>query len=123
MDVTNPSLDESRGGRASAGIQNRNLLVQLRYVIDRILSRPAAKDYRTPRREKTQITISRCLGVRRDDLNTGLHEVCPVPDAFRISFSYDENDRRVIGERSLRQSINPAVFDETLPANGIDVDD
>src|SRR5262249_14627850 len=83
----------------------------------------AAKDDGTPGREETQITVSGCLRVRRDDLNAGLHQVRPVLDAFRVSFSDHENDRRVIGERSIRESINPSVLDESLPANGIDVDD
>src|SRR5262249_48310892 len=89
----------------------------------RIVSRPAAKDDGTPGTEEAQITISRRLRVWRDDLDARLHQVRPVPDVFRISFSDDENDGRVIGERSIRQSINPPVLDESLLANSIDIDD
>src|SRR5438093_13448750 len=67
VDVTNSSLNESGGCRARAGIQNRNLLVQLRYEIDRILSGSAAQDHRTPGAEEAQGTISRGLRVRSDD--------------------------------------------------------
>src|SRR5690606_11162536 len=56
---------------------------------------------------------SRGFGVRRDDANTGSHEIVPVADPLRVTLANDEDDRRCIRRTIVRQAVLPIDRDAT----------
>ncbi len=122
MDIADVALREGRAGAARAGVEHRHLLVELGDVVDGLVPRSAPQHHGAPGAEEGEIAVARGLGIRRDDRNPRFDEVRPILHAFGVPFADHEDDGRHIGERLVRQPVDPTLLDEAASGDGIGVD-
>jgi hypothetical protein len=119
MHVAKLFLGEGVGGIARTRVEHGHVLIKLLQIFQRLGLGASARDYRTPCRQDTQLSISRSLRIRRDHGYTGPDQVRPILDGSGISFADDKDNRRGEGLRMIGQSTRPVCGDEPTLAESI----
>ncbi len=121
MDVADAVVGKGGGGIGRARAEHRHVLVELLDVIARLVLRAAAANDRAPCGQQAELAVAGGLRARRDDRDVRTDEIGPVVDVLRVSLADDEDDGRGVGLRVVRQPLCPAVGDETVLVQRLDI--
>ena len=121
VDVAQVALGEGHGRAARPGVEHQNIVIERADEVLGVLFAAAALPDGAPGREKTQLAVAGDFRVRRDDADAGLDEIGPIADVLGIALAHDEDDRREVGERAVRQPLFPLLGKQVLAAQRVGV--
>jgi hypothetical protein len=114
-------LDELHRARLRPRAQRRRMPIELAHVARGRLVVAASTEYGAPGGEERELAAAGGLRVRRHHGDVGSHEVRPVCDVLRIPAANHEDDGGRIRLRVVREPLGPAVGQESVLAQRVDV--
>ena len=119
--VADPFLGESGRGRPRAGVEHGGATIDCRHELLCVLLAAARGQGGTPRREEAVLPVARGLRVGRDDRDAVAVEIRPVGNLLGVTLADDEDDDRVVGNRTVVVAILPVGADQPRLGDRLDV--
>src|SRR5579862_3851263 len=113
MDIADIRQGKGAGRGTGAGIEYVHVLVERFHILLRLRFRTAPRNDGAPGGEGAQLAVTGGFRIGGDDLHTGVQQVGPVVNIFRVTLADHEYDGGRVRLGVIGQTVYPAVGDQT----------